>query len=159
VKTGDFESTAKEFDRPIKYEASKCSIPGMAFDDVYNEILIVVWKAFLTYKDDMGTTFHTYWRTLWNRRKASLLAQATAFKRNLKIISTPVDDIVDIQTTGFVQLPDDFYTPQEQAMWNLIAVGSTRKEVLESQGISKRRYYKTLERWKEDPNILDMLRA
>lgn len=141
----------------IEKHSATQRIIGLTRDEVRQELLLVLWKAWHTWDPDQGSTLEQRFWAMWLDRKASLIRYALAEKRNrLGEVLLTVEDIQALEPLvfwdeyrgGIPPCPDR--QPAARKVWNLLAGGATRQEVLDALGLSKRAYYNVVASWRND---------
>lgn len=132
---------------------------GMDADDVRQELLITLWQAWFTWDPDESSTLQQHFWALWLQRKADLIRYHLAMKRDARKDATVTFEAHEWEALLPIVTWEDLYEegrvpacPEHEqlacSMWQLLARGSTAREVMQHLGISKRTYYRIIEGWR-----------
>ena len=137
--------------------AGRQRVPGMDPDDIEAELLFCLWKARITYKPGMGVTFPAYWWSVWLNHKNDLTKRMFRQMRDVRkeVVREIKDDEGDLLVEDLIPIAPPFATPQEKAVWTLIASGVSLATVRKQ--IGARALRKILDAWKNDPYVKGVL--
>ena len=145
----DFAEAHQQFKSQIRAVARSQRVPGLDYDDIVSEMLVCLWRAVTSWREDQGTGFASYWWTLWCRRKATLVKAYYRIKRPITI--TVEDEVLDTAwCPQDIPLPPRGTTDEEALVWMLVASGEPVKDILEAMGMSRRRYYEVIRSWRTE---------
>lgn len=142
----DFQEAHALFKHDIKVSALSQKVPGLDYDDVVSEMTICLWRATETYKAGTGTSFGAYWWSLWLNRRSDIAQAYHAAKRVHPVLS---DEPLAEGTYNMSVKPQApaGASDVDRLVWDLLAAGETATDTMELTGISRRRYYKTIDSW------------
>ena len=143
-------------------------LPNMTADETYCEMMYVLWRAASTYSDQ-SVPFPAWFWTLWGRHKVSYLRHWSAQKRggDREVVADLTQDdaaksqIADIGV-GFEEdymvrvCPCHGIDPLENDVWIMLAEGWLPNDIIEELGLSRRRYYRIINVWKEKLSETDI---
>lgn len=81
------------------------ALPGVERDDLEQEMLLVLWKAVLTYHPDNGSKFANYFRTLRDRKYVDLLRKANTGGRESEAAWIELDEEAVVHAIATLQEP------------------------------------------------------
>lgn len=137
----------------VQRSARRQTIPGFEADDVANEMRWTIWEASKTYRPEKGD-FGKYWWSCWVNRRINYLESFYAKKRP-KIANISVPDTGYFDQLAIPKCP--VHDALSQAIWIKLALGDTPTEVQRDLRISRRRYYSTIQRLREDAEVRSLL--
>lgn len=149
-----FADEYARFKDDIEHSAGKQFIPGMERGEIVTEMLVCLWKASNTWRPSKGP-FANYWWSVWLNRKYDLTkmhdrhhgrTEYTDDHALLEALCGPSSDRVG-------PAAPDGADAHERAVWNLLASGEQVNQAIQLAGISKRRYYQIIDRWKHDESV------
>lgn len=145
----DFQDTYALYRRDIRVSALSQKVPGLDYDDVVSEMDICLWRACETYKKGTGTSFGSYWWSLWLNRRSDIAQAYYANKRVHPVLSD--EPLVE----GSYVHPDAPKPPAgssatDRLVWDLLAAGETATDTMDLIGVSRRKFYKTVRTWRTD---------
>lgn len=141
----DFDLAWSRYGREIERIAHHQWVPGMDTDDVMNEMLICLWRATQSYRPALGYSFPAYWWSLWLNRRSDITEAYKALKR---VHGIPYEHPPE-RTVQDVLFPMPPTTDElGVAVWGALGLGDTPSEVQSDLGISRRRYYDVIRRWR-----------
>ena len=124
---------------------------GLTSDEVWIEMLEVLWRAVKTYDETVGTSIQQYWWVLWVRHKINLTQKFFRLKRrneqltDQKVMEEAMEALHPLVSTDDVpECPSE--DVEDQTLWYLLSVGYNGKEVRSMMQMSWRQYYKRIER-------------
>src|SRR5574343_1155103 len=136
-------------------------VPGLDRDEVRAELLQALWRAFQAYDPGKGTTLGQLWWAVWMNRKVDLIAAFFAAKSpGPYTTTTDADFWTEVLDTmhPFIDLADLCPSTDrtERAVWALLCQGFTGIEVRSVLGLSVRRFYAIIDRWRT-PEVWSLL--
>lgn len=155
----EFSEVYRKFASDIRITALSQKVPTLDYDDIVSEMMACLWKAWLTYSPG-STTFGSYWWSIWLNRRADLTSQANAYKRPKHVLIPDLTILPKHPAYTMARWPEAPSEAEEleEIVWNLIASGEPRSVVIEKTGVSKRRYYEIISRWRSE-EVESRLRA
>lgn len=144
----EFSEVYERYSSDIRITALSQRVPGLDHDDIVSEMEACLWKAWLTYTPS-PTSFGSYWWSIWLNRRNDLTTLANRLKRPRHVLVSDVS-ILGEQPYAMQHWPEPprGTTELERRVWDLLASGEPRSVVLEETGVSKRRYYDIIDRWR-----------
>lgn len=153
----DFGDTYARFSRDIKRRAWRERLSGLDYDDVVAEMTAALYRACQTY-DAASGAFEPYWWSIWLNRRVDLILHA-----HRRFVMVPVGEDIEIidqkhhDTYDYgLPAPPKSFEDSEERVWQMIALGRSRTEILTSTGLSKWSYYRLLRSWQTE-EVLEAL--
>lgn len=145
----DFQEAHALFKRDIKVSALSQKVPGLDYDDIVSEMTICLWRATETYKPGTGTSFGAYWWSLWLNRRSDIAQSYHAAKRVHPVLSD--EPLVEgSYTHREAPKPPAGASDIDRLCWDLLAAGETATDTMDLIGVSRRRFYGTVKKWRTD---------
>lgn len=156
-----FSTVYTEWDGRIRQGSRHAHIIGMTSDEVRGAMIVTLWQAWKSHDPRTSTPFAAYFWTLWHNERIVLYRKLAAQKRG------PYPELVDewheaalvrhgyihIDEPPCVCLPVVGIDPDEERMWDMLAVGYNQNEVRHELHISWRRWYRLTEAWRRHPEV------
>lgn len=147
----EFSEVYREYASDIRITALGQKVPTLDYDDIVSEMFACLWKAWVTYSP-CSTTFGSYWWSIWLNRRSDLTAQANAYKRPKHVLLPDLGILPKQPAYTMARWPDPpaGTGELEEIVWHLIASGEPRSVVMQRTGVSKRRYYDIISKWRSE---------
>lgn len=132
----------------------------MTSDEVLSEMISVLWQAHQSHDPRSKVPFDAYFWTCWNRHKVTMFRKLGAGKRSATLVPIPDDSDLSVTYQPEEELPRLTVTgfdPAERAVWHLICIGYTAKEIMDQVGLSTRRYYTLIGQWRQTPEVREAM--
>lgn len=141
-----FSTRYQSYREEIRATARRQFVPGLDYDDVVSEMSICLWRAHESWDETTGTSFGSYWWSLWLNRRTDLTRESNALKRPK---TEPVEDPDKKGSYRVIRFPDPprHATKQDRLIWELLGAGETAGSIINMLKISRRRYYRTVKGW------------
>lgn len=156
MDTGDFAEVLSDRAEELARLSYTQKVPGLEREDVHQELVATLWKAWTTYTPESGTTLGQWWWVVWIRRKADLIEAFFARKNrfttapftddHLESLAVQIGDSMEPLVSVSDLCPSD--EPTAVALWVLLAAGFTNVEIRNLLGISVRRFYSIVDTWR-----------
>ncbi len=126
---GEFEHTARRFDKVLRAIAGSFEgVPESEFDDLVQEGLIALYRAFCSYKPGMSR-FSTYAEVCIKRAMVSYLRSYNA--KNHRVISLPEDDEMSADGGALASAAGSFGQDPESLYLSKESLQSLKRRALE----------------------------
>lgn len=157
---GHFENVAQEYSRLITVLARSYSLSDSENEDLFQEGLIALHKAFLTYRSDGGASFSTY---ACSCIKNSMVSWIRANRPPQNIIIDDVDDeklslysadnteeqVINAELRNrLLSSAKEILSPNEQKVFLLVLEDIKNKEIAKLLGVSSKSVENTVYRIK-----------
>lgn len=149
----DFDTAWATYEGQIRRTSLTQRVPGLDPDDVASEMAICLWRATKTYTPG-ATPFGSYWWSLWLNRRSDIADAHYALKR---VHGIPTEHLPEHTYEDALFPMPPTRDALGIAVWGALAGGDTAKEVQDDHGLTRRRYYDIIARWRT-PEVRAALR-
>ena len=131
-------------------------IPWQDREETEADLAMILYTAYLHYKPRRGP-FIRYFNTLWVHFKINAIKHADRKVRSVRVVIVSLDKLMDEddfdlgveEPTPMIEIPPGDWTPAEHAVWTLIQLGYSPRDIQTMVPIHRVAYYRLLNQWKE----------
>jgi hypothetical protein len=155
----EFAAVLQVRQQRIAKHANTQRVPGLAPDDVAQELTACLWRAFTTFTGEYSESrFNKYWWSIWLNRKADLIDHFFAGKRAAEITHLEPEELEALAPLVTVRdvVPCPSSDPVARAAWFMLQEGYQAQEVRKVLEISLRKFYGIIASWR-CPEVRELL--